>query len=284
MTVVGLNSTSINNDAGSLRVTELGVTALDNCTASSDIQTTISTSRGPFGSTLSLDCSHVGSFTVFIRTEDSQGNAGPAHAHGMTVNAPSTPLAMGQDHALTLDADGSATLLPETIDNGSLIPCGFSLSLSQSAFSCDDLGIQQVDLIVTDGNTSHSTTVNVTVSDVTAPDMTALSSASTELDASGAATLTAADILTWTAPADACTPDADLAFAVKLDGGSYVPSISFDCDDAGTVVQAYAQVSDAAGNTFSPEPSRSPLKTTRHRSSARSSTPPSSSMKPVGTR
>ena len=251
VTAVGLNSTSINNNTGSLSVTELGVTASDNCTASGDIQTTISTStEGPFGVALNLDCSHIGSFTVFIRTEDSQGNAGPAHPHGMTVNAPSTPLAMGQDHALTLDVDGSATLLPATIDNGSLIPCGFSLSLSQSAFSCDDLGTQQVDLIVTDGNTSHSTTVNVTVSDVTTPDMMALSTASTELDASGAATLTAADILTWTAPADACTPDADLAFAVKLDGGSYAPSISFDCNDAGTTVQAYAQVSDAAGNTF----------------------------------
>ena len=229
----------VNGGVGFISTADLGISTLDNCSASNDIETTFSTSpSGPFGSTLQLDCSHVGPLVLYIRAIDTEGNISNLYAHSMTVNAPSTPMAMGQDHALTLNADGAATLMPETLDNGSLIPCGFNLSLSQIAFSCDDLGTQQVDLIVSDGSTSHSTTVNVTVSDVTAPDVTALSSASAALDASGAATLTAADILTWTAPADACTPDADLAFSVKLDGGSYVPSISFDCDDAGMVVQA----------------------------------------------
>lgn len=54
---------------------------------------------------------------------------------------------------LMLDGTGNGTLTTGDIDNGSTDNCGIaSMSLSQTAFTCADIGTQQVTLYVTDNN------------------------------------------------------------------------------------------------------------------------------------
>lgn len=73
--------------------------------------------------------------------------------------------AIGQNISVQLSTTGEATVDPADVDNGSTSDCGTpTFSLSQSTFSCSDIGVNQVTLTATDvsGNTSN-TTVEVTV-------------------------------------------------------------------------------------------------------------------------
>ena len=75
---------------------------------------------------------------------------------------------------LYLDDDGEATLLVTDVDNGSTYDCGFlSNSLSQSSFTCDDLGFNSVTFTVADvnGNTD-ACEINVYVHDEIDPTLT----------------------------------------------------------------------------------------------------------------
>jgi hypothetical protein len=86
------------------------------------------------------------------------------------------PLALCQDIILPLDATGNATLLPGMVDAGSSDNCGIaSLSVSQTNFTCGDIGPNNITLTVTDvhGLISNCVAV-VTVADQTAPVIAAL--------------------------------------------------------------------------------------------------------------
>ncbi len=71
-------------------------------------------------------------------------------------NVSSTPCQITpacQPFTLQLDSAGNATLLPSDIDNGSIVTCGTPvLSISQSTFTCEDVGTQNIELTVTDQN------------------------------------------------------------------------------------------------------------------------------------
>ncbi|SDS94577.1 HYR-like domain-containing protein [Winogradskyella sediminis] len=83
----------------------------------------------------------------------------------------STASCIGSPFTLFLDASGNATLNPSDIDDGSTSDTGtLELSLSQTDFTCDDIGSHSITLTVNDGNGQTDTcTTTVIVVDQTAP-------------------------------------------------------------------------------------------------------------------
>ncbi|WP_417875684.1 HYR domain-containing protein [Winogradskyella sediminis] len=83
----------------------------------------------------------------------------------------STASCIGSPFTLSLDASGNATLNPSDIDDGSTSDTGtLELSLSQTDFTCDDIGSHSITLTVNDGNGQTDTcTTTIIVVDQTAP-------------------------------------------------------------------------------------------------------------------
>src|SRR5205814_6878320 len=93
------------------------------------------------------------------------------------------------------DASGNASITAAQIDNGSSDACGIaSMSVSPSSFSCLNVGANTVVFTVTDnhGNSSTCSSI-VTVEDHIAP-IALCQSITVQLDASGNASITAAQI------------------------------------------------------------------------------------------
>lgn len=179
-------------------------------------------------------CADVGVNTVTLLVTDVNGNTATCSADvSVFDNIP--PTALCQNITVELDATGNATITTADIDNGSFDNCGIdSLSLSQTAFDCNDLGPNVVTLTVTDvnGNVSQCTAI-VTVEDNIAP--TALCQDITVyLDDDGDASITPADIDNGSF--DNCT-----IVSTTLD------VTAFDCSNVGanTVVLT---VEDQSGN------------------------------------
>ena len=91
---------------------------------------------------LSLDitqfsCSDVGENTVTLFITDQDGNISTCTAIVTIEN----PVALScQNHTVSLDENGNATILVTDIDNGSTSPCGTQgLFLDKSSFNCSDL-------------------------------------------------------------------------------------------------------------------------------------------------
>lgn len=120
-----------------------------------------------------FDCSNVGANIVTLTVTDNHGNVSIATST-ITVEDHVAPVALAQDVTLELDANGSATVTAEQVDNGSSDACGIaSVGLSKTAFDCSNVGANEVTLTVTDvhGNVSTATS-NVTVQDNIAPALT----------------------------------------------------------------------------------------------------------------
>ncbi len=151
------------------------------------------------GFSLSLDvtdftCANVGTNTVNLTATDASGNSASCPAT-VTVQDNTLPTAICQNITVQLDATGNATIVPADVDNGSNDACGIAtLSLDITTFDCTNIGINTVELTVEDVNGNISTcTATVTVEDNVAP--TAICQDITvQLDATGNATITTADI------------------------------------------------------------------------------------------
>src|SRR5947207_11730712 len=104
-----------------------------------------------------------------------------------------------------LDTTGHATIVAADVDGGTTDACGpISLSIDKTAFTCANLGANTVKLTAIDGSlNSASADANVTVHDVTAPSV-ATKNIDVNLDATGHATILAADVDGGTT--DACGP------------------------------------------------------------------------------
>jgi hypothetical protein len=182
----------------------------------------------------SFDCSNVGDNTVVLTVTDVNGNVSTCSAT-VTVEDIVAPVALCQSITVQLDASGNVSITPADIDNGSNDACGIaSLALDVAAFNCSNIGANPVVLTVTDNNGNVSTcSATVTVEDNVAP--VALCQAITvQLDASGNASITTADI-------DNGSNDACGIAGLALD------ITSFDCSNVGanTVVLT---VTDNNGN------------------------------------
>jgi large repetitive protein len=106
--------------------------------------------------------------TINISVSDVNGNVTTSTAQ-VTVLDEVDPTALAQNITVQLDGTGNVTITAAQIDNGSSDACGIvtaTMTVSPSAFTCDDLGPNEVTLTVYDVNGNSSTaTATVTVED-----------------------------------------------------------------------------------------------------------------------
>ncbi|MBI1288207.1 MAG: HYR domain-containing protein, partial [Flavobacteriales bacterium] len=186
-----------------------------------------------------FDCSNVGTNTITLTVTDVNGNASTCDAT-VTIQDTVDPAAVCQDITVQLDATGNASISTIDIDNGSTDNCGIaSITLDGGAssldFDCSNVGVNTVTLTVTDVNSNVSTcTANVTVQDTI--DATAVcQNITVQLDASGNATITGADV-------DGGSTDNCGVASLDVSQGA------FDCSNVG-VNTVTLTVTDANGNT-----------------------------------
>ena len=129
-----------------------------------------------------------------LTVTDDGGNTATCEAT-VTVEDNIPPTAMCEDITIQLDPMGMATILPADINTMSMDNCGNVLiDLSQSDFTCADLGDNTVVLTVTDmsGNTATCEAI-VTVEETNNPTAICMD-ATVVLDANGMGSITTADI------------------------------------------------------------------------------------------
>lgn len=196
----------------------------------------------------------VGTYEVLFTVVDPSNNIG-SFSYVLTVDDGNAPTAICLSNIqISIGTDGTATLDPSQVDNGSSDDCGLvSLSLSRTQFTCSDIGAGTtapaipVQLIVEDvtGNMA-SCTVDVTVVDNSNPSAFCQDITRT-LDANGETVVTAQDIAAGLiANFDVCgNPTTGL---VSQDGVNFSPSVTLDCADGASVVLTL-QVTDGNMNT-----------------------------------
>ncbi|MCB0400725.1 MAG: HYR domain-containing protein, partial [Flavobacteriales bacterium] len=131
----------------------------------------------------------VGTTTVMYTVTDASSNVDSC-SFTVTVADSTAPVAACQNFTVYLDGTGTASIIADSLDAGSTDDCAVdTITLSQYAFNCADLGANNVTLYVQDtyGNTDSCTAV-VTVMDTIAP-VAACNNVTLFLDNSGNATL-----------------------------------------------------------------------------------------------
>ena len=237
-------------------VADLSISSSDNCTASGDLTIEISRTAGAgtWGSTVTFVCADAtGAFQpIYVRATDASGNVSANGVGYVTITDPSVLQAIGQDVTVVLDASGNGTLTAAEVNNGSQGNCFSTLSISQTAFDCSDVGANSVNLTISDGTNSDVVAVTVTVEDNTAPNVNPASSLSINLGADGTATISPTDVATLTGdPADACTPNGSVTFEIKRENGSFGSSVAVDCTDLGVAsFNVVVTAIDGAGNAY----------------------------------
>ena len=179
-------------------------------------------------------CANVGANTVTLTVTDVNGKTNTATAE-VTVSDITAPNVLTQNLTVDLDASGNASITAAQVDNGSSDASGnASMRVSPSSFTCANVGANIVILTVTDLNgNSQTANATVTVRDVTLPQAVA-QNLSISLDASGNASITAAQIDNGSS--DAC----------GIASMSISPS-SFTCANVGTNTVTLT-VTDVNGN------------------------------------
>ncbi len=188
-------------------------------------------------STSSFTCSDVGMNTITLTATDGSSNSSSATAV-VTVMDTISPTVLTQNITVMLDASGNGSISTSDIDNGSSDACGIaSLGLSQTSFTCADLGSNTVSLTATDNNgNSASGTATVTVVDNIAPSASA-QNIMIYLDANGGATITSTDVDNGSS--DNCSV-ASLGLSQSV----------FGCSDLG-INTVTLTVTDGSGNSSS---------------------------------
>ena len=139
-------------------------------------------------------CANVGANTVTLTVTDNNNNVSTCTST-VTVQDNVAPIAKCKNITIQLDATGNASITAAQVDNGSTDACGIkSMTVSPNTFTCANVGDNTVTLTVTDNNDNVSTcTSTVTVQDNVAP--TAIcKNITVQLDATGHASITAAQI------------------------------------------------------------------------------------------
>ena len=190
-------------------------------------------------SPVDFTCTDVGANNVTLTVTDINGNSSTCIAV-VTVEDITAPSVVCQDITVQLDATGSVTIDPASLDGGSTDGCGGALSyaIDIDTFGCDDIGTNNVILTVTDPSGNSDTCMAVvTVEDMVAPTLVCMD-ITVALDANGTASIVANDVITTFD--DACGVG---TAAIDID--------TFDCDDIGTPVTVTVLASDANGNSSS---------------------------------
>ncbi|HEX2901679.1 MAG TPA: gliding motility-associated C-terminal domain-containing protein, partial [Bacteroidia bacterium] len=142
----------------------------------------------------SFNCANVSGNTVTLTVTDVNGNSSTCTAT-VTIEDNIAPNAICQNVTVQLDNTGNGSITASAVDNGSTDNCAIaSLSLSQTAFVCSEVGANTEVLTVTDvnGNTSTCTTT-ITVEDNIAPNAIC-QNVTVQLDNTGNATITPSQI------------------------------------------------------------------------------------------
>ncbi len=142
----------------------------------------------------SFTCANIGVNVVTLTVEDAATNSDNCTAN-VTVADTTSPTAVCQNITVYLDGTGNASITAADIDNGSTDNCGaVSLSADITAFTCANVGANNVTLTADDGNGNTSQCVAVvTVSDTVSP-TAVCQNITVYLDGAGNASITAADI------------------------------------------------------------------------------------------
>jgi len=207
--------------------TDPGATVSDNC----DTSPTLMVSG-------SVDTNVPGTYTLTYNAVDASGNVSTQVTRTVTVVNPA-PIVITQNITVNLDANGTVTITPQQIDNGSSSVVGIqSLALDKTTFDCTNLGANTVILTVTSnsGNTATGT-ANVTVVDNIAPTVIT-QDITVQLDATGNATITPQML------DNGSTDNCGIA-SITLDAGQG----NFTCANVGQTNTVTLAVTDVNGNT-----------------------------------
>jgi len=191
----------------------------------------------------SFNCNDVGIKTVYLQVSDVGGNIS-ACSVVVVINDANAPTATCKNHTVSLSAAGTATVAPADVFLSGTDNCGTvsPVSVSPSTLTCANIGQTTVTLTVNDGTgpgrgNTATCTATVTVQDDIPPSVSC-KGITLDLNASGTATITPANILQ--ASSDNCgtvTPT------------SLTPN-TFDCGDRGPNTVTLS-VTDGSGNPAS---------------------------------
>lgn len=188
-------------------------------------------------SSTTLDCADLGDNDIIMSASDASGNLGACNSLVTVVDNLAPTALCAPNLSVSLDPDGTYTLNPTDIDNGSFDNCSELTSvLSVSLFDCDDIGVQNVNLTVIDGsgNTSSCTSA-VTVLDGSIPAMVC-SDITVSLDEQGMVTILPEDI---NSGSSVSCGDLDLDLSVS----------EFDCTQVGLNSIVLTGTSDAGNQS-----------------------------------
>lgn len=199
---------------GTLTAATVNDGSTDNCTAEANLVVSIDKTA--------FSCEDLGDQTITLSVEDAQGNSATVAAQVSVVDE-ILPVAVAKNITVELGTNGSVTVDPATLNNGSTDNCVTSLSYSLNAttFSCEDLGANTVTFTAMDaGGNEASVEAVITVEDNLAP-VAIAKNITVELDANGTATITAADVDNNSY--DNCTSAANLIMSIDRS--------QFSCED-----------------------------------------------------
>ncbi|MDO7170808.1 CARDB domain-containing protein [Mariniflexile sp. AS56] len=184
----------------------------------------------------SFTCANLGANTVTLTVEDASGNSDSATAI-VTIEDNTNPNVLTQPVTIVLDATGNASISVNDVDNGSTDNCGItSRSLSQTNFSCNNLGTNSVSLFVTDQ--SNNTVNGIAIITV----LEGAANCSSTLDSDGDGVIDTLDC----APNDA-TISATITYYVDNDGDGFGTTPEDICSN--TAPTGYATVDGDCNDT-----------------------------------
>ncbi|MGB1039600.1 MAG: hypothetical protein ACPGVD_01855, partial [Flavobacteriales bacterium] len=179
-------------------------------------------------------CADAGPNTVTLTVTDSAGNVSTCTSV-VTVLDTVTPVAnCFADTTIYLDAGGNVTIDATYTDSASFDSCAYTVTLSETTFTCSDTGLNVVETYVTDASGNADTCfTNVTVLDTIPPVVICNPFVTIHLDSSGNDTLTPAQLIAFSFDACPTTDSVSMQY--------------FTCADIGVhTVTVY--VTDASGN------------------------------------
>ncbi|OWY24852.1 hypothetical protein C7N43_15525, partial [Sphingobacteriales bacterium UPWRP_1] len=236
-TAICQNPTVALNSAGTVTITPAQINngSSDNCAV-----------QGYSLSQSTFDCTEVGFNTVIMTVTDVNGQTSTCSSLVRVIET-LPPTAVCQNITVQLQTGGSVNVAASAVNNGSSDNCGtITLALSQTTFTCSNIGVNTVVLTVTDANSNTATcSATITVQDNIAP-LAVCQPVTVQLNSGGAASVTGTQVNNGSS--DACgiqslsvTPN---SFTCGNVGGNTVTLTVTDVNNNTTTCSATVTVQD----------------------------------------